>query len=349
VRTLQERDVAALLALTAELSALDDVDPFPPQLLGRIATLIFNREAGYSELDRSEERTIRQSWWADGDGGTDTGGDDDGHRYWRLRHSHPVCSYRERTNDWTTVRKISDFATQRELRRTAIWDEVYRSEGFNYWIDVGLRPTGAQTRVFVFARGRDDFDERDRLVLELLQPHLQRRYDRVQAAVEATDALASIQESVADDDPQHVVLCTAHGVIEFASQESRRLLERYLQCGNGHLPPEVLRAIKSRSQPIAVECEGQRLTIRAARCVGLHVLLLGEEDLRLDRLTPRQRTILTHVAEGETDGEIAASIGIASSTVNKHLENIYERLGVHTRTAAAALVSTRSTNGSPAS
>jgi len=38
-----------------------------------------------------------------------------------------------------------------------------------YWIEAGLRPTGKQRRKFIFARGARDYDERDRLVLELLQ------------------------------------------------------------------------------------------------------------------------------------------------------------------------------------
>jgi DNA-binding NarL/FixJ family response regulator len=67
-------------------------------------------------------------------------------------------------------------------------------------------------------------------------------------------------------------------------------------------------------------------------------VLLGEEDVRADRLTFRQRTILEHVARGQTDAEIAADLRIAPATVNKHLEQIYARLGVHTRTAAAAIV-----------
>jgi len=55
----------------------------------------------------------------------------------------------------------------------------------------------------------------------------------------------------------------------------------------------------------------------------------------------RQRTILAHLASGETDAEIAADVGSASATVNKHLENIYERLGVHTRTAGVAVFTPR--------
>jgi DNA-binding CsgD family transcriptional regulator len=339
VRTLSERDVAALLASTAELVALEDADPFPPHFLRRLAGLLGNDDAGYSELDRGQQRSLHQSWWSvDDDGGTEGPRDDEGGPYWRLRHSHPVCGYRERTSDWTSVRKISDFATQRQLRRTEIWDEVYRDADIQFWIDVGLRPTGRQTRVFTFARGSHDFDERDRLVLELLQPHLQARHDAVQRAAEAASALATI-EAEGIDDPRCVILCSADGVIEFASPESRRLLACYLECCDGRIPAGVLSAIRCRQQPVVVERDGQRLTLRAAESAGLLVLLLGEEDMRLDRLTPRQRTVLEHVARGDTDAQIAFSIGIAPSTVNKHLENIYERLGVHTRTAAAALVS----------
>jgi DNA-binding CsgD family transcriptional regulator len=51
-------------------------------------------------------------------------------------------------------------------------------------------------------------------------------------------------------------------------------------------------------------------------------------------LTPRERQILSWVAHGKTNGEIAAVLWVAPSTVRKHLENIYAKLGVHTRTAA---------------
>ena len=47
--------------------------------------------------------------------------------------------------------------------------------------------------------------------------------------------------------------------------------------------------------------------------------------------------ILDPVTRGDTDAQIAGALGIARSTVNKHLEQIYRRLGVHTRTAAAAV------------
>jgi DNA-binding CsgD family transcriptional regulator len=54
------------------------------------------------------------------------------------------------------------------------------------------------------------------------------------------------------------------------------------------------------------------------------------------RVTPREREILGRVAEGRTNAEIAWHLGISPETVRKHLENAYEKLGVHTRTGAVA-------------
>jgi DNA-binding CsgD family transcriptional regulator len=54
------------------------------------------------------------------------------------------------------------------------------------------------------------------------------------------------------------------------------------------------------------------------------------------RLTPREREILGIVATGATNGEVGSLLGISRQTVRKHLENAYEKLGVHTRTGAVA-------------
>jgi DNA-binding NarL/FixJ family response regulator len=154
----------------------------------------------------------------------------------------------------------------------------------------------------------------------------------VRTTADAVDAIAAIDDASAAD-PRDVVLCSARGTIEFASPRSRRLLAQYFDCTNGHIP-EVLR----RSGTLTVAHGDRRLTVRSARTGGLLVVLLAERDTRVERLTPRQRTVLEQVAGGSTDGEIARALGISPATVGKHLEQIYERLGVHTRTAAAALL-----------
>lgn len=55
---------------------------------------------------------------------------------------------------------------------------------------------------------------------------------------------------------------------------------------------------------------------------------------RRSPLTPREREVIGLVAEGLTNAQIARRLWISAGTVRRHLENVYEKLGVHTRTAA---------------
>lgn len=51
-------------------------------------------------------------------------------------------------------------------------------------------------------------------------------------------------------------------------------------------------------------------------------------------LTPRVAEVLLWVAQGKTNGDIAQILGISESTVKKHLLEIFQTLGVETRSAA---------------
>jgi DNA-binding CsgD family transcriptional regulator len=53
-------------------------------------------------------------------------------------------------------------------------------------------------------------------------------------------------------------------------------------------------------------------------------------------LTEREREVLQWLAGGKTDRDIALILGISPRTVHKHLQRIYEKLGVETRTAAVS-------------
>lgn len=53
-------------------------------------------------------------------------------------------------------------------------------------------------------------------------------------------------------------------------------------------------------------------------------------------LTPRETALMQLVADGHSNAAIAAQLWISEHTVRKHLENIFAKLGVHTRTAAVA-------------
>jgi DNA-binding CsgD family transcriptional regulator len=55
-------------------------------------------------------------------------------------------------------------------------------------------------------------------------------------------------------------------------------------------------------------------------------------------LSARERDVLQWVARGKPNAEIATALYVSESTVRKHLQNAYRKLGVSSRTAAVALL-----------
>ncbi|WP_248958743.1 response regulator [Sphaerisporangium perillae] len=73
---------------------------------------------------------------------------------------------------------------------------------------------------------------------------------------------------------------------------------------------------------------------------GIAALLLrqvrrGERRTPLDSLTPREREVLTALARGRSNGEIARSLSLGKETVKTHVSSILAKLGVADRTQAA--------------
>jgi DNA-binding CsgD family transcriptional regulator len=61
-----------------------------------------------------------------------------------------------------------------------------------------------------------------------------------------------------------------------------------------------------------------------------------KHEARAPQLTPRQQELLGLVAAGYSNTDIARQLHLSPNTVRKHLENIYQRLDVSSRTAAVA-------------
>jgi DNA-binding NarL/FixJ family response regulator len=57
----------------------------------------------------------------------------------------------------------------------------------------------------------------------------------------------------------------------------------------------------------------------------------------LDILTRQESRVLTEVAKGKTDKEVAATLGLTTKTARNYLDRIFTKLNVHTRTEAALL------------
>ena len=63
------------------------------------------------------------------------------------------------------------------------------------------------------------------------------------------------------------------------------------------------------------------------------------------RLSPRQRQICDYLAEGWTDKEMAAALGISESTVDFHLRQLFAKFGVHSRAAVGSIFTLRESVG----
>lgn len=92
--------------------------------------------------------------------------------------------------------------------------------------------------------------------------------------------------------------------------------------------------------------KGQQLLARHIGDVGMSesMFLLGlvevkdaDNALVHAALTPRETEVLSWIAKGKTNRDIADILGMSPRTVNKHLEHIFEKLGVETRAAAAVI------------
>ena len=138
------------------------------------------------------------------------------------------------------------------------------------------------------------------------------------------------------------MLLEADDRVAFASTAASELLDRYFGEDGIGLPDAVASWLGERrrgatDEPLRIDAGGRALVVEL-----VDGALLLEEQQHLPRLTPREREVMNLVAEGRTNAEIAERLWVSPVTVRKHLEHVYAKLGVHTRTAAAALTEGRS-------
>ena len=93
------------------------------------------------------------------------------------------------------------------------------------------------------------------------------------------------------------------------------------------------------------ECAGRRLSLRCVRIAGRCLLLLDGQQTTLQTaalksigLTQREAEVLAWASQGKSNKEVGSILALSARTVGKHLEHIYSKLGVESRTAAAARV-----------
>jgi DNA-binding NarL/FixJ family response regulator len=81
-------------------------------------------------------------------------------------------------------------------------------------------------------------------------------------------------------------------------------------------------------------CERDRVLLALLRPHLHQAYLDAERRRRTPQLTARQWELLGLVAAGHTNAQIGRRLGVSEGTVRTHLENIYRRLQVSSRTAA---------------
>ncbi|MEO8039799.1 MAG: response regulator [Betaproteobacteria bacterium] len=182
---------------------------------------------------------------------------------------------------------------------------------------------------------------------------------RIGAHVQSARRAARARDAIEAAGGGVVVIDTAGAPILQTRQAVRWLIDYFGEdTMPGRLPDPVVRWALARSAMSAEVAHGVPVTLQAERgerrlqvsfggaVAGGGFLLKLDEGRReptaaslVDtfNLTPRELEVLMWVAKGKTNRDIGDILALSPRTVNKHLEHIYEKLGVETRTAAAAM------------
>lgn len=336
VQRLDASDVRRFVDAVTEVGSLSDDLPFPPETLELFGTLIPADGVGYCELDRVERRELLLVGRD-----CDTGESPGEATFWRFEPQHPLCAYMR--SGGIDAMRISDLLTQREFHRLEIYTEWFRPLSVEHELEVGLPARAGRSKTFLFDRESGDFTDRDRLVLDLLRPHLIRRYATWTLQRRAASGLAEIAESGAS--PEVLILDRA-GRIAFAQRSVRRLLGEYFGDRDRAYAPIAVRewaADRNSTDDLIIErSEGQLVVSIAMRDPSGQIVLLLQERPRgpslARRLTPRERVVLDLAGEGKSNAEIGRLLWVQPSTVRKHLEHAYPKLNVHNRTEATEVL-----------
>jgi DNA-binding CsgD family transcriptional regulator len=172
--TVSERDVRLALELVYDAASVTGPDPFPREFLEGLARLIpADAIVGYHEVTWGRPCRVLESVEIPEDGipaDVHEAGD-------RFAAQYPLCP--DYGREWRAL-KLSDFLTRRERRKLEFYWYVWKPLGIDDSLRVWLPAPAGRSREIYLERGKRDFTERDRSVLELLRPSL----IRIQAAAQ---------------------------------------------------------------------------------------------------------------------------------------------------------------------
>jgi DNA-binding CsgD family transcriptional regulator len=343
MESLCARDLEGALRFVREASDETGSEPFPVHVLEGLRGLVGCELVTYSELDG---RHRRQLGLIASDGSEGQLPDEEAKTFWHMVDQHPLCRAQRRGR--FDALKLSDFHSRRELHSLEIYADLLRPWGVEFELEVAIPSPVEHSKTFLFDDARHDFDERDRALLNLLQPHFVQLH-RAAAVRRVADGARAVLEDGRDLGKRGLLVLDAQGTIDMASPIARRLLDRYVADRTGaRLPAALARWLEEQrtvaragraSAALSIDGPSGTLVIHLDRRGATEVMVL-EERTALDgaaaALSSREREVLALVAEGLRNAEIAETLWVSPATVRKHLENIYEKLDVHTRTAAVA-------------
>ena len=129
-----------------------------------------------------------------------------------------------------------------------------------------------------------------------------------------------------DELPTRVLILSAH--------DESAIVFRALQEGAaGFLPKE---SDRTEIVSAVLACAKGRDVVSPGLAAGLAGEIRRRAEPTGPALTPREREVLTGIAEGKSIPAIAAQLYLAPSTVKTHVQRLYEKLGVGDRAAAVA-------------
>jgi DNA-binding CsgD family transcriptional regulator len=120
--------------------------------------------------------------------------------------------------------------------------------------------------------------------------------------------------------------------IELASETAERVPRDDLEMPVARLPERIADLHAGACSTLVIAGDGSTLLVEATRDGSAR--LLSERPSGEHRLTAREREVMRCVEDGLSNAEIARELWIQPTTVRKHLENIFAKLGVRSRTAA---------------
>jgi DNA-binding CsgD family transcriptional regulator len=121
--------------------------------------------------------------------------DPDTDPFWVHYWDSKPCSYPSTSNDERTITTVSDFYSQRQWHETGMYRECVPDIEHEAIMCLSA-PPGRSRRLILFRTSNHDFDDRDRLILTLLRPHLDEAYQHLQQTRLPRPALTARQHRI---------------------------------------------------------------------------------------------------------------------------------------------------------